>query len=163
MSLDSLKVVTLDENSKNLSLNELRDGRAMLIDFWTTKCVKCPAALEKLNEEAANNADGSVLYVSCALSQGPGNQDVVRDMVDEWEDLTHVFMEVEHKDAAKSAFGFSAVPFVIIVDKSGNIISSGDPKSLDYATLLKTAASGATATSAPAAATENTFSLDEDF
>ena len=160
-SLDKLQVSLFDENARTLSLNELRNGRAMIIDFWTTKCVKCPAALEKLNEAAASSIDSSVLYVSCALSQGPGNKEVVMDMVDEWEDMTHCFMESDQKEEAKNAFGFSAVPFVIIVDKSGSVISSGDPKSVDYVTTLKTAAA-ASSEVAPAV-TENAFSLDEDF
>lgn len=58
-------------NDEILSLRQLQikhDNKFMLIDFWHTKCTRCPAALEKLNTEAATSND--ILYVSCALSQG---------------------------------------------------------------------------------------------
>lgn len=81
--LDSLIVtpLNLDENSSPITLNELRSGRYIIVDFWHTKCVKCPAALEKLNEEAAESAADDVIFVSCALSQGPGNKEVACDVV----------------------------------------------------------------------------------
>ena len=90
--LDELKVITLDENAATVSLTELRAGRAMVLDMWTTKCVKCPAALSKLNDEAEECASSSTapLFVSCALSQGAGNRELVVDMVEgEYEALTH--------------------------------------------------------------------------
>ena len=90
--LDDLKVITLDENSATMSLTALRAGRAMVVDMWTTKCVKCPAALSKLNDEAAKCASSTTapLFVSCALSQGAGNRELVADMVEgEYEALTH--------------------------------------------------------------------------
>ena len=73
-----LKVTHLDENKNLVSLDELREGKAMVLDFWHTKCVKCPAALEKLNEEAEERDD--VLFVACALSQGEGNMEAVEDL-----------------------------------------------------------------------------------
>jgi hypothetical protein len=65
----------------------------MVIDLWHSKCVKCPAALDKLNDFAGSGSASSsssssddVLYVSCALSQGPGNIDLACEMVaDTWK------------------------------------------------------------------------------
>jgi hypothetical protein len=135
----------------------------MVIDLWHSKCVKCPAALDKLNDFAGSSSTSTssssddVLYVSCALSQGPGNIDLACEMVaDTWENLTHVFMEVEVKEEAKALFGFNAVPFVIVVDKDGNVIGHGDPKTVDYAALVAGGAAAAAGASAP-------LVLDEDF
>jgi len=153
--LDELKVVTLDENAKTVSLNALREGRAMVLDFWTTKCVKCPAALSKLNEEAEEASSADVVFVSCALSQGEGNRALVTDMLDDWESMTHVFMEIEDKEAAKAAFGFAAVPFLLVVSKAGSILGMGDPKNTDYQALL--------AASEELAGAADVFTLDEDF
>ncbi len=170
--LDELQIVTLDENAKTTSLTALRAGRALVLDFWTSKCVKCPAALAKLNEEAADMG-GDVLFVSCALSQGDGNIDTVRSLLadEDWGNLTHTFMHMEAKEKAKTAFGFAAVPFYVIVSKDGAVLGKGDPKTTDYAALLAAAAAPAALcggsvddkTLQPMATAAHTFTLDEDF
>jgi thiol-disulfide isomerase/thioredoxin len=102
------------------SLHAFRAGKVMVIDFWHTKCTRCPAALEKLNNMAESYADEAeaVMFVGCALSQGDGNKDIVVDMVDgEWENLTHIFISIEQKEIAKKALGFTAVPFVAVIGK----------------------------------------------
>jgi len=92
MSLD-FKVSVLGSSSSSSSssssaiytLAELHakigQGKHMVIDLWHTKCTKCPAALEHLNEEASSSDD--VVYVACALSLGDGNKDIVTDLVSE--------------------------------------------------------------------------------
>lgn len=35
--------------------------------------------------------------------------------------MTHVFMDLEVKDAAKIAFGYTSVPFYVVIDKVGSI------------------------------------------
>ena len=79
--LPDLAVALLDENNTATNLNKVRGDRAMVLDFWHTKCVKCPAALDRMNEMAGEDATGEVLYVSCALSQGPGNKELAIDMI----------------------------------------------------------------------------------
>lgn len=170
--LDDIKITVLDENKGLKSLNSLRDGKAMVLDFWTTKCVKCPAALEKLNDEAGEDDSGEILYVSCALSQGDGNMEMVTDLVDDWQNMTHVFMDIENKDIAKAAFKFTQVPFYVVVSATGDVVDTGDPKSVDFRASLQAAAKPEMTSdcclqtsefdnAAPAAV--HTFSLDEDF
>jgi thiol-disulfide isomerase/thioredoxin len=160
--LNDLKVQRFGEDDSLISLNSLREGKAMVLDFWTSKCVKCPAALEKLNEEAGEDKSGEIIYVSCALSQGDGNRDVVSDLVDgEWENMTHVFMDMDNKDAAKAAFSFAQVPFYVIVSASGEIVAQGEPKQIDYQAALKTATASIAAPNG--VKKEEVFSLDEDF
>ena len=180
--LDSLLVWPLGEagngQQEPQSLTALRAGRAMVLDFWTSKCVKCPAALERLNEEAEEVDGTAVVYVSCALSQGEGNKALVADMVGDWEHLTHTFMDLENKEAAKKAFGFAAVPFYVVVSREGVVLGKGDPKAVDHVKLLAAADAGeaqseqaaSSPSSAPSAqaqaqaqAPSDVFSLDEDF
>lgn len=59
----------------------------------------------------------NIIFVSCALSLGDGNEDLVKDMIDEWEDLTHVFVSVETKEELKKILNFSAVPFAVMTNK----------------------------------------------
>ena len=182
--LEALKVSTLDENSGELvSLADLRSNKSMIIDFWHTKCVKCPAAIDKLNEEAEGEIDSAeTVVVCCALSLGEGNKEMVKDVVSDWENITHVFMDMEMKEEAKKLLNFAAVPFYVIVNKDGVITGKGDPKKMDYIALLNkpsseveqeastTVSSSAieesTTKEAPAATTEAAeyvFTLDEDF
>lgn len=120
--LPDLAVTTLvsdGDEPEASSLCKLRDGKAMVIDFWTTKCARCPSALIKLNGEAGLTENDDIVFVSCALSQGEGNYAVAADLVCDgcFDDLTHCFMEVDVKETAKTAFGFSAVPFYVVIDK----------------------------------------------
>lgn len=162
-----LKVTVLDENKKRVSLDEVREGKAMVLDFWHTKCVKCPAALEKLNEEAEEKED--VMFVACALSQGEGNMEAVEDLCQDWDNLTHTFMEMDVKEEAKKAFGFNAVPFYVVVSKDGRVLGAGDPKKINYEELLSAPAPeiAEVADKAPeeeaAVPQTNVFTLDEDF
>ena len=90
MSLSSyptLLVKSLNSEADIPSDTSLRDIHATknpiltVLDFWHTKCVKCPAALDKLNTEATNYPSQDVLFISCALSQGDGNFGVAEDVV----------------------------------------------------------------------------------
>lgn len=65
--------ITLLQNDVPTTLRELQrgvgGGKPMIIDFWTTKCTRCPAAMEKLDKEASSRHK-EIFYVACALSQG---------------------------------------------------------------------------------------------
>ena len=127
--LPDLAVSTLvsEEDTPELSsLCKLRNDKAMVIDFWTTKCTRCPAALEKLNSEAEMAENDDIVFVSCALSQGDGNYAVAADLVCDgsFDAMTHCFMEMEVKENAKAAFGFTSVPFYVVVDKVTKILYS---------------------------------------
>jgi hypothetical protein len=152
--------LTLVGTGERTTIDELRGGRALVLDLWHTKCTRCPAALEKLNDMASNPSYQSVKFASCALSLGDGNFDLVQDMcADEWDNLTHTFMQVEDKEVAKTVFGFNAVPFVLLVDTNGIVVAKGDPKTVDYEVILKASENmGNLSNSTPAVLT-----FDEDF
>ena len=91
MSMD-LKVSLISSDSDDssssdsITLSKLHSrlagqGKAMVIDLWHTKCVKCPAALSHLNDEASGSSD--IVFVACALSLGDGNRELVADLVSE--------------------------------------------------------------------------------
>ena len=78
--LPAYNVTTL-EDSTTTELPALTEDKFLVIDFWTSKCVKCPSSLDKLNEEAITYSENAK-FVSVALSQGIGNIDIVRDLVE---------------------------------------------------------------------------------
>ncbi|CAM9870341.1 unnamed protein product, partial [Phaeothamnion confervicola] len=71
------------------------DGRTLVLDFWTTRCTRCPAALDKLEERAscaaaaaitatggsgadgATGGGGSVVYVSLNLDSLEGARAII--------------------------------------------------------------------------------------
>ena len=50
--------------------------------------------------------------------------------------MTHTFMEIDEKERAKSFFSFSQVPFCVCVKPDGVILAVGDPKTIDFDTIL---------------------------
>jgi hypothetical protein len=126
----------------------------LTVDFWTTKCIKCPAALEKLNTLATGVPQ--VLFLSCVLN----DKEIAADIVEEsgWENMTHIYIEPSVKEALKQQFGFTEVPYCIVIDsvrtldpdsphppQSSCVLASGNPKSLDIQAILNAQLSGARA------------------
>lgn len=149
-----------DEETTTLSqlLQEEENKAAMLIDFWTTKCTRCPAALEKLNEEACLAENSDILFASCALSQGKDNYAMAADLVCDngsFSELTHCYMDLETKETAKAAFGFASVPFYVVVDKRGVVLGMGEPKTVNYRSLIDNATTAATVTTTSSISCEN--------
>lgn len=103
-------------------------------DWWTTKCKRCPEALESFNEDASNtNPDVLKIAICC----GHENQgiDEVRNILHDpedprWSNLDHYFIDFSAKEEAKCYFGFEQVPFFQIIDDSGSVVQSdNNPKS----------------------------------
>lgn len=119
-------------------------GAPLVLDFWHTACSNCPAALSKLDSLAAKHKN--VTFAACALSLcdragGPADEEeseegVVELIDDMWPRLTHCFMTVEEKLLAKKEFGFTSVPFCIVVGGDGTILYKGDPARMDLDALL---------------------------
>ena len=137
MLLPDVPVALLDGSDSVISLRDFCSGRIGVIDLWHTKCTKCPAGLEKFNTQATKFSSTEVMFIACALSLGEGNKEDVADIgPDSWGNLHHIFVETENKDTLKAAFGYSAVPFYVMFDKTGAIIKSGDSKAFDYSSEL---------------------------
>lgn len=67
---------------QSVLLPQLFQGKNGVIDLWHTKCTRCPAALEKLNDIIGSSS--SAIGVACALSQGAGDVDMVGDLIQEY-------------------------------------------------------------------------------
>jgi len=123
------------EKEEKMTLDIFRSSKALVLDFWHTKCVKCPAALEKLNKLSVDYP--GVIFASCAVSLSEGDLDMVTEMVeDTWENLTHLYMTIEEKEKAKEIYGFKSVPFCVVFSVDGEILAKGDPKTIDFQLLF---------------------------
>ena len=80
------------------------------------------------------------VFYSCGLSLSDGDMDMVEEMCeDTWENLKHLYMTIDQKEAAKSIFGFNSVPFCVCFDASGALVAKGDPKTIDFNMCLSAA------------------------
>ncbi|CAN0552912.1 unnamed protein product, partial [Ectocarpus sp. 12 AP-2014] len=79
-AMPSLQVVPIDGGPAN-TLDDVRAGGAAVLDFWTTRCVRCPAALDALEGLAAAAAaaatDDPVTYISVNLDSLEGAREMV--------------------------------------------------------------------------------------
>ena len=78
--LPTFKVQILGESERECSLREACAGKIGVIDLWHTKCQKCPAALDKFNNESEQFSADEVIFVACALSLGSTNKEDVADL-----------------------------------------------------------------------------------
>jgi thiol-disulfide isomerase/thioredoxin len=142
------------------------------LDLWTTKCVKCPAALEKLNRLALEFPD--VLFVACVLNDKEMAEEIIEE--NEWGNMTHVFVESAIKESLKAQFSFSEVPFCLVIDSVGSCLlppsspysqahivqAFGNPKNLNLPEILKVGSeTGGVAETSANSLTTNVFSSDD--
>lgn len=114
--------------------------RSVYIDFWTTRCTQCPAALDKLDSLAASSdstATTPISFVSICCDKLDGAREIIeRENELKWSHIHHYFMSHEDKEKAKILLGFASVPFYVVVEPDGEtIIVSGNK--VDLPSVLK--------------------------
>lgn len=56
-----------------------------------------------------------IFFASCVLNDKEVAADIIEES--EWGNMTHLYIEPAVKDALKSQFGFSEVPFCLVIDE----------------------------------------------
>jgi len=103
------------------------------VDFWTTKCTRCPDALDQLNELAADERYKKVQFVSIVCDSCDGARNIIdKEDSPRWDKVSHFFMDYEHKEEAKKILGFKQVPFYVVLDDKGEIVQMGSKKQIDF-------------------------------
>ncbi|KAG7366420.1 AhpC/TSA family protein [Nitzschia inconspicua] len=112
---------------------EVTRGKNTVIDFWTTKCTRCPDALDKLNHMAQDPKYQDVQFISICCDKLDGARDIIEKEDDlRWQNIDHYFMSQDDKETAKKALGFKQVPYYVVLDEEGNIQQSGGGKQVDF-------------------------------
>jgi hypothetical protein len=98
------------------------------LDFWTTRCTRCPAALDKINAMAADPKYGqSIHFMSICCDSLDGAREIIEELDQRrWPNLRHYFMSPDDKEKAKRILGFQAVPFYVMLDERGDITQMGN-------------------------------------
>ena len=103
------------------------------LDFWTTKCTRCPSALDKLDTMAKDEKYANVNFVSICCDQLDGARDIIeKDADPRWQNVDHYYMDKKNKEQAKKLLGFKSVPFYVVLNESGEITQLGNEKAVDF-------------------------------
>lgn len=120
------------------------DLHTFITDLWTTRCTRCPAALDALNDFATTNlfsADDDqqvqCLSICCGDSIDGAREIIEAPQVPRWNAMHHYFMAFNDKERAKLLLNFRQVPFYIVFDRMGNMRYSGNKKPENFNVLFK--------------------------
>ncbi len=122
----------LTPEGEELSLSKLAgNGKYTLIDFWASWCGPCRAAIPHVRE--LNKQYGDKLVI-CAVSIDDDEEAWRKAM--EQEKMTWQQMRLPKLKAGEvsAAYHFRSIPFLVLIDPSGAIITAGhDPAAIDAA------------------------------
>ena len=121
----------------------------LLIDLWTTRCTRCPAALDTLNQFATdmnkphdNNSEVSTTTsIQCVSICCGDTLDEAREIIEatklpRWGAIQHYFMAYDDKEQCKQLLNFRQVPFYVLFRSNGELLYSGNQK-MDWQTMLQ--------------------------
>ncbi|EHO74563.1 hypothetical protein HMPREF9140_00217 [Prevotella micans F0438] len=117
-----LPSVTLkDMNGKTVRTDTLsNNGKPFIIDFFATWCKPCNRELKAINEVYADWQEETGVKIYAVSIDQAQNINKVKPMVDEYGWTYDVLLDPNSD--FKRALGIQMIPYVIIVDGSGNIV-----------------------------------------
>jgi len=105
-------------------------------DFWTTKCTRCPDALDNLDSMAVRPEYSNVKFTSIVLDECDGARNIIEQTYEpRWKNMDHFYMDKEYKETAKAALGFNQVPFYVVLNEKGEITQKGRKKDIDFESI----------------------------
>ncbi|GMI60784.1 hypothetical protein ScalyP_jg10282 [Parmales sp. scaly parma] len=111
----------------------------VIIDLWTTSCTRCPAALDTLTSLTSDPAFADFKFVAINCGNDTQQCDDAREILEatpapRWSTIDHYYAPLLEKEKAKAFFGFSQVPFYILVVQN-KIVHMGSKKSFDLQSI----------------------------
>eukprot|EP00639_Heterosigma_akashiwo_P013966 CAMPEP_0206367652 /NCGR_PEP_ID=MMETSP0294-20121207/4194_1 /ASSEMBLY_ACC=CAM_ASM_000327 /TAXON_ID=39354 /ORGANISM="Heterosigma akashiwo, Strain CCMP2393" /LENGTH=140 /DNA_ID=CAMNT_0053813987 /DNA_START=29 /DNA_END=451 /DNA_ORIENTATION=- len=103
-----------EETAEETSLLSLLAGKPTIVDFWSTFCKKCPAALTKLNE--LSQAHPEINFVAINIDDYEGSWNMISER-EEWQHITHVYAEDDQKEIAMEKVGLKFLPYYLVLSE----------------------------------------------
>ncbi len=103
-------------------------------DFWTTKCTRCPDALDSLDAMATLPEYANVNFTSIVLDECDGARNILEepDEKQRWSNINHYYLDKDFKEIAKATLGMKQVPFYVVLNEDGEIVQKGSKKQVDF-------------------------------
>jgi len=99
-------------------------GKVVILEFWTTWCGPCIAAIPHLNELAEEFADRPVRFIAISNEE----QDIVESFLERREMKSWVGLD--NQNATFDAYRVSGIPRTFIVDREGTLVARTTPRAL---------------------------------
>ncbi|MFG0316564.1 MAG: TlpA family protein disulfide reductase [Planctomycetota bacterium JB042] len=104
------------------SLDALRDGRVVVLDFWATWCRPCIKGLKDVERFAAEADPEQVRVVAVNVSEKLEEDDRVEAVGAFWERAGHRFPTlIDFDDSIRRAYGAAEIPLTVVVGPDGTI------------------------------------------
>lgn len=125
--------LTCLKSAEIMSTSQAFEGKNTVIDFWTTKCTRCPDALDNLDFLATHSKYNNIEFNSIVLDECDGARNIIEtDDEPRWKNVNHYYMDKEFKEMAKASLGFKQVPFYVVLNERGEIVQKGSKKQIDF-------------------------------
>lgn len=122
----------------------LTNGYISVVEFWTTRCVRCPRSMSDLDRIAStwkHKGYGARFISVCCMPpntiDAKAEYQLGAECIEngEYDNITHVFADMETKQRLKQIFSFTSVPHLAIIDANGVVQVSAPAKKVDLSQL----------------------------
>lgn len=134
----SLRVVNHPDGKDKITLDEYRDKKMIILDFWATWCGSCISSMPRLDSIARELSEDLVLLAvttenSVLIEKFMRDNAVFKKLAP---------LSITNGSALSEYFPHSSIPHLVVIDSNGVVVSFTSPKSLNKKNLTKALTEG---------------------